>query len=141
MTVAEDGGLINHGRGSEQAFNSSGQYLFARGEYDKFFLASTDEEEAIGIQLAQVASVKPSITEHVGGRSFIVRVTEHDTWAAGQDFAVVGNANFDIWKWRSDGAKAVAGRRGKCDHGRGFGQAVAGQNGKAVVGEPLVDVG
>ena len=122
-------------------FDASGRDFFAGGEDDEFFLAAADGEEAIGVELGQVARVEPAVADDFGGGGLVLPVAEHDVGAAGEQFAVGGDAYFDAGNCLADGAEAAGVARGDCDYGRGFGQAVAGQKRQALVGVPGFDVG
>ena len=141
MAVAEDGGLVDEGRRGEKRFDAGGRDFFAGREDDEFFLAAADGEEAIGVELGEVAGVEPAVADDFGGGGFVLPVAEHDVRAAGEQFAVGGDAEFDAGNCLADGAEAARVARRDGDDGRRFGEAVAGQKRQALVGVPGFDIG
>ena len=77
------------------------------------FLRPRIDEEAIGIELAEVAGVEPAVADHFGRGGLVVPIAEHDVRAADEDLAVVGDADFDVRQRPADGAEPVRWRRGK----------------------------
>ena len=94
-----------------------GDNLLACGQDDQLLFSAADEQVAVGIEFAQVAGVQPAVADDLIGCGPIVPVTEHDVRAARQDFAVAGDANFDVCERSADGAWAMSLWRGCGDDG------------------------
>ncbi len=141
MALAKNGGLVDEGRGGEERFDACGRDFFASREDDEFLLAAADGEEAVGVEVGEVAGVKPTVADDFGGGGLVLPIAEHDVGAAGEEFTVGGDADFDAGDRLADSAKAASAASGDCDYGRSFRQAVAGQQGQALVGVPGFNAG
>ncbi|MCY1524464.1 hypothetical protein D9M68_593960 [compost metagenome] len=82
-------------------------------------LAALEVEEAIGIELAEVAGRPPG-----SGEGRLAQVAEQDR-AADQHLAILGQAHPHMGQGLADTAGAIGSRPVEADHGRAFGEAVA----------------
>src|SRR6202011_4373869 len=72
---------------------------------DDLLLAVDDGEEAVLVQLADVARVEPAVrVDRLGGLRGIVPVAEHDAVAAAQHLAVVAELDLDPGRGWADGS-------------------------------------
>ena len=77
------------------------------------FLRSTMRDEAVGVDGADVAGVQPAVVvEQLGGRLGAVEVAAGVERAAGEDLAVLGDADLDARLGPADRAELEA-RRGR----------------------------
>src|SRR5205085_1707946 len=104
---------------------------------DDLFRASDEVEVAFVVESSEVARVEPAADECALCRLLVAVVAEHDVWAARDDLADAGrvgfgDANLDAGQSLAD-ARSVKGvlRARHGQNGRGFGQSVAFEYGKA----------
>src|SRR5436190_23178646 len=71
--------------------------LAARGD-DDVLLAAGDLHVALGIDLADVAGVKPPVDQGLRRRLGVLVVALEDVRAADEDFAVVGDLDLAAWE-------------------------------------------
>src|SRR5260370_8918616 len=95
------------------------------------FFAIGDEEVVVGVEIADVASVKPPFFVDYftrGVRTFVIAL--HHAWTFGEDFAVFRDANENVGNGSPGAAAAILRIIGGEDR-RSLGQAVALVNGNA----------
>ena len=132
----DDANLLDVGRLQVVRFDFFGIDVLAVAEDDDVFLASGDEEVAVGVAVAEVAAAEPAVAIHGGGGIGPLVVSGHDDAAAKGDFADAGAAvlgrrlavedlHFVAGQRLADGAHHVV--VGRCDAGgaAGFGHAVS----------------
>ena len=86
--------------------------LAARGDQD-LLLATGDPDEAVVVELADVAGVEPAVgVDRLVGRGLVVPVPVEDDRSAQQDLAVVGDPDRDAGERLADGADPQRGRAG-----------------------------
>ena len=95
--------VLEHGRGD---------VLAAGGDQD-LLLAAGDPDEALVVDLAEVAGVEPAVgVERLGGRRVVVPVAGEDLAAPEQQLAVVGDPDRGAGQRAADGADLLARRAG-----------------------------
>ena len=81
--------------------------LAARRDED-VLLAVGDRDEAVVVDLGDVARVEPAVgVEHLARRRFVLEIAGEDGRAADQELAVVAEAKLGSGQRRPDGAEAV----------------------------------
>src|SRR5882672_3857741 len=99
--------------------------LLTAARDDDVLLAVGDAQEAVRVQLADVARVEPAVLKCGRGLLGSVPVAFHDAWATDQDLAVPRDPNLDSLDGAAHRAQFVVLRRIHGDHRGGLGQAVA----------------
>ena len=133
--------LLDVGRLQIVSFDFFGVDVFAVAEDDDIFLASGDEEVAVGIAVAEVAAAEPSVAIHGGSDVGPLVVSGHDDAAAKGDFADAGAAvlgrrlavedfHFVAGQRLADRAHDVRAGRRDAGGAAGFGHAVTLQHGE-----------
>ena len=108
---AEDGGDSHEGIQLQGIFDGLGRDKFSAGSFDEIFLAVGDRQVAVGIDVADVPSLEPAVYQS-GFRFFrTVPVAFENRGPAHQNFAVFGNADFNVGQSFADGSDAVIDRR------------------------------
>ena len=74
------------------------------------FLRSVILQEAVGVDLADVAGVDPAVLQRLGGRLGVLVVAEHVARALDQDLAVVGDLQLDARERLAHGQEPVRAR-------------------------------
>ena len=104
-------------------------HVLAAGRDDDFLLAPGDGQEALLVELADVAGAEPAVVvEGLGGQVIALVVAAHDAHALGEDLAVVGDPDGVAGNRGADGADLDQFGRVHRDGGRGLGQPVAFQD-------------
>src|SRR6266540_2391081 len=85
-----------------------------------------DREEAVRVDLADVAGVEPAFrVDRLRRRLRLAEVALHHVRAAGQDLAVIRDSDLDVGKGAADGPQPPGIRAVDGDHRRSLGQAVS----------------
>src|SRR5262249_50408727 len=93
MLVAQDDRLAHPARGLELRLERLRRHLLTAGGDEQIFEPVGDAQEALAVQVADVAGVEPAILER-GARGLLVpEVALHDAGALGEDLAVGGEAH------------------------------------------------
>ena len=95
---ANDGGLTDAGQLVQGAFDVLGEHVQSLQRHDHLLLPPLDEQSPLGIALADVSGVQPSVGVDRGtGTGARVRtvVTARHVLPADEDLAVVGNPHLD----------------------------------------------
>ena len=71
------------------------------------FLRPVIAEEAVLVELAEIAGVEPAVDEGLGGGLGLLVVAEEHVGAPDQDLAVVGDLHLDAGEGRADDAELV----------------------------------
>ena len=79
--------------------------VLAAGGDDDVLLAAGDLEEAVGVDLADVAGVEPAVDERLAGRLVVLVVALEDVRPAHQDLAVVGDLHLAAGERLADRAE------------------------------------
>ena len=102
------------------------------------FFRSVMIEEAIGVEVADVAGAEPAIgVETLGIIVGLVPVAGKDRRPADQQFAVFGEFQLDVGQGLADRAHAMGNGRVEGQDGRGLSKAIALPEGDADGGKPL----
>jgi len=131
LAVAVDHGLVDFGLEGQCRLDALRGDVVAAAADDNIFLAIGDPNEAIVVDLTDVAGVDPAIAQGLGGGIGIVPVPVHRQLAANQYFAVVGYFYIDTWKRTANGSYADIVDGAATDNGCGFGLSIALQKADA----------
>jgi hypothetical protein len=128
LRVTDHHALADEPVGAESVLEHGRRDVLAGGRDDDLLLAAGDAQEAVGVELAEVAAVEPAVGERLGRGSRVVVVAGEDVWALDEHLAVLGDAHCRSVERTADRADLdVSGgvhRRG----GRRLGQPVALQH-------------
>ena len=114
--------------------------VLAHRGLEERLLAIRNLQEAIGVDLADVAGVDPPVPQRLGRlRRFLV-VPQHVARALDEDLAVVGNLHLDARERLADCEEAVRGERVGGRPRRHLGHAPAIEDGHADRPEELLDL-
>src|SRR6201981_2397381 len=123
--IAHNDGFRDQGIVLQRVLNRLGRDKFAAGGLDEVLLTVGYREEAIGIEVADVSSLKPSVDEGIVGFRGPLPIGLEDGRSTDQNLTVVFNATFDIAQGLAEGAELMgAGRVHRDDRG-GLGEAVS----------------
>ena len=125
LAVADDDALADEGVGAQAVLEHRGGDVLAAGGHEDLLLAPGDPQEAVVVELADVAGVEPAVADRLGGRRVVAAVAAEQVDAAQADLAVVGDAHVDAGQRQAD--RADPHLAGAVDGGRGggLGEAVA----------------
>ena len=114
--------------------------LAARGD-DDVLLAAGDLDEAVGVDLAEVAGVQPAVDDRLAGRLLVLVIALEYVRAPDEDLAVVRDPHLATGKRLADRAdpEVLGGRDRR--RGRGLGHAPALENEDAGRVEEAEDLG
>ena len=127
MAVVRDGAFAEHAvrHVHELLLYLRGADVLAVAEDDQLLAAARQEEEAVFVDVAQVARMEPSVRRQRLRRLLrLVVVAFHDVLPADHHFAV-HDSHFVAGDGLAGGAGLVAAGRREGDHRRGFRHAVA----------------
>ena len=79
--------------------------VLAAGGDDDVLLAAGDLDEAVGVDLADVAGVEPAVDDRLPGRLLVLVVALEDVRALDQDLAVVGDLDLAAGEGFADRAR------------------------------------
>lgn len=86
--IAADDGVLDKRQRCQVHFEVGRRDIFAAGGDDEILLAPGDVQEAIGVEMAGVAGVKPAAGESASSRLRIFGVTRENYWPFDEDLAV-----------------------------------------------------
>ena len=113
-----------------------GRDVLARGGDDHFLLAVHHLEEAVVVDLADVAGVHPAVVvDQLGARLGVLVVAAGVHRAAGEDLAVLGDRDLDAGLGAADGAEPEAAGTAGGDRAGGLGHPVDVVDRQAEAGE------
>ena len=99
MLVADERGLGDKHAVLELVFDGLRRDHLAAGGLEQFLLAVGDEEEAVGVEVGDIAGAEPAIgVETLGVGLGFLPVAGEDRGAADEQFAVVGEFELDVRK-------------------------------------------
>jgi hypothetical protein len=122
--VAHHHGLGHQVRGLEAVLEVRGRHVLAPRRDDEVLLAARDVEEAVGVEVAQVARAQPGAVEGQRGALRVPEVGLEDVGSAHVQLAVRGEAGLHAGQHAAHGAEAVVGRGVQADRGGGLREAV-----------------
>ena len=97
MTVADEGGVADQEMRFELVLDGLGRDEFAARGFEQLLFAVGDVEEAVRVEVADVAGGEPaSLVEVVGGRRGLLPVAVENIRGPHEQFAVFGDAAFDL---------------------------------------------
>ena len=106
---ADDRGLAHAGLRVQRLLDVFRKDVQSLRRDDHFLLAAADAQLSAGVELADVAGVKPAVAERAARLFRRVEVAARHVLAAHEDLAVVGDLDLDAGDRLADGA---LGRRG-----------------------------
>ena len=126
----------------ERVLDRRRRHVLAVGVDDQLLLAVGDAQEALGVDLADVAGVEPPLgVDHLRGLLLLVPVALHDVGPLGEDLAVVGDLDLRRPAMaRPTVPSLTCSRAVDGDHRRGLREAVALVDRDAGAPEELGDV-
>ena len=109
--VADRAGLADQRVPLQLVLDQGGRDVLAAGGDDQLLLPVGDLQEAVGVELADVAGVQPAVgVERLAGPLRVLVVAAHHQRAADQHLAVVGDPHLHAGERLADRAGAGVGR-------------------------------
>src|SRR5665647_564205 len=140
-SAADDDGRPDIGVRLEEVLDRLGGDVLAAGRDQDVLLPVGDDEEALLVDVADVAGLEPAVLEGLAGLLLLLVIALHDVRPLGQDLAVRGDLDLDAGDRRPNGPELhlVEGVAGQ--DGRRLRHAVALEDGQADGVEELGHVG
>src|SRR5437588_4216245 len=110
-----------------------GSYEFSATGLDEVFFSVGNAEEAVGVDVADVAGFEPVIFKSLGRLFRIVPVALENRRAAYQQFAVFGDATFEIRQRLAHSSELIRHRIIHCYYWRGLTETITVKNADAHV--------
>ena len=138
--VPDDHALADQGVAAKAVLEHRGRHVLAPGGDDHLLLPPGDLQEALLVQLPDVAGGEPAAPgEDLLGGCLVVPVAGEDVLPADQDLAVVGDLDPDAGQRLPDGADLVPVRPVHGGRGGRLGQPVSLEHGDADAAEEVAE--
>ena len=113
LAVADDDALVDEVVGPDAVLEHGGGDVLAAGGHQDLLLPAGDPDEALVVDLTDVAGVEPAVgVLRLCGRLVVAPVAGEDLAAAEQQLAVVGDPDAGALERAADGARP-SGRAGR----------------------------
>ena len=138
---ADDRGLAHPRLRVQRLLDVFGKDIQSFRRDDHFLLAAPDAQLSAGVELADVAGVKPAVAERAARLLRSVEVAARHVLAADEDLAVVGDLDLDAGDRLADGALGRMERMVQRDDRRRLGEAVTLNDDKAQASPERLELG